>query len=142
MNVDIVRINLRYELADLELLFRYASAHDVERNGRYDIRKPPCLNIWTHTWLNPGCKAESSLMFALEFDRNTASLMLVLLQPGYDWMGLFFRQQKALPGGANLERAEAKAEPSHSRFTSGKLYAAAPLPSSRPIAFSNFPCPS
>jgi hypothetical protein len=85
MNVDIVRINLGYELADLELLLKYASAHDVERNGRYDIRKPPCLNIWTHTWLNPGCRAESSLMFALEFDRNTASLMLVLLQPGYDW---------------------------------------------------------
>ena len=85
MNAEIVRTNLRYELADLELLLKYAEAHDVERNGRYDIRKPPCLNIWTHTWLNPGCKAESSLMFALEFDRNTASLMLVLLQPGYDW---------------------------------------------------------
>ena len=85
MNVEIVQTNLRYELADLELLLKYAEVHDVERNGRYDIRKPPCLNIWTHTWLTPGCKAESSLMFGLEFDRNTASLMLVLLQPGYDW---------------------------------------------------------
>jgi hypothetical protein len=25
------------------------------------------------------------MMFSLEFDRNTASLMSVVLQPGYDW---------------------------------------------------------
>jgi hypothetical protein len=85
MNAETVWANLRYERADLRLLFRYAKAHDVEWNGRYNLRKPSCLNVWTHTWLNPGCKAESSLMFSLEFDWNTASLMSVVLQPGYDW---------------------------------------------------------
>jgi len=85
MNAKNVRINLRYDQADLESLVQYAKAHDVALDGRYDIRMPPCLNIWTHTWTNPGCKAESSLMFSLEFDLETASLMSVSLQPGYDW---------------------------------------------------------
>jgi hypothetical protein len=85
MNAENVRVNLRYDRGDLRSLLRYAKAHDVERGGRYDMRKPPELNIWTHTWINPGCEAESSLMFSLEFDRNTALLMSVILQPGYDW---------------------------------------------------------
>jgi hypothetical protein len=85
MNAELVRINLRYDRADLESLFRFAQDHDVERAGRYDLRKPPRLNIWTHAWISPGCRAESSLMFSLEFDGNTASLMSVELQPGYGW---------------------------------------------------------
>ncbi len=85
MNAELVRVNLRYDRADLEFLFRYAQAHDVERAGRYDVRRPPRLNVWTHTWTTPGCRAESSLMFTLEFDWNTASLMSVMLQPGFDW---------------------------------------------------------
>jgi hypothetical protein len=85
MNAENVRVNLRYDQADLKALLRYAKAHDVELNGRYDIRKPPRLNIWTHNWLNPGCRAESSLMFRLEFAWKTASLMSVALQPGYNW---------------------------------------------------------
>ena len=68
MNAETVRVNLRYDRTDLKRLLRYAKAHDVELDGRYDIRKPPRLNIWTHTWLNPGCRAESSLMFSLAFD--------------------------------------------------------------------------
>ena len=85
MNAEYVRINLRYDEADLKALLQYAKAHDVERDGRYEIRKPPRLNIWTHNWIHPGCRAESSLMFSLEFDWNTASLMSVMLLPGYDW---------------------------------------------------------
>ena len=85
MNAENVQINLRYDRADLKSLLRYAKAHDVERDGRYDIRKPPRLNIWTHNWIHPGCRAESSLMFSLEFDWNAASLMSVMLMPGYDW---------------------------------------------------------
>jgi len=85
MNAEVVRINLRYDQADLESLFRYAHAHDVGQAGRYDVRKWPRLNIWTHTWANPTCRAESSLMFSLEIDLNTASLMSVMLHPGFDW---------------------------------------------------------
>jgi hypothetical protein len=85
LNAEHVRVNLRYERRDLKALLRYAKRHDVESGGRYDVRMPPRLNIWTHTWDNPGCRAESSLMFSLEFDRNADALMSVMLQPGYDW---------------------------------------------------------
>ena len=85
MNAEYVWINLRYDRADLKSLLGYAKAHDVEQDGRYDIRRPPSLNIWTHNWIHLGCKSESSLMFSLEFDWNTASLMSVRLQPGYNW---------------------------------------------------------
>jgi hypothetical protein len=85
MNAENVRVNLRYDRADLKSMLKYAKAHDVELDGRYDIRKRPRLNIWTHNWIHPGCKAESSLMFSLEFDWKTASLMSVTLQADYDW---------------------------------------------------------
>jgi hypothetical protein len=85
MATQTVRINLRYERADLKAILRYAKHHGADRNGRYDLRRPPRLNIWTHRWSNPGCRAESTLMFSLEFDWNTASLMSVMLRPGYDW---------------------------------------------------------
>jgi len=85
LNADNLRVNLRYHRVDLKSLFRYANAHDVEVNGRYDIRRPPRLDIWTHNWIHPGCRAESSLMFSLVFDWKTASLRSVVLQPGNDW---------------------------------------------------------
>ena len=85
MNVKNVPINLRYGRADLKSLLTYAKIHDVERGGRYDIRIPPLLNIWTHTWIHPGCRAESVPMFSLEFDWNKALLMSVTLLRGYDW---------------------------------------------------------
>ena len=84
MNAGKIRISLRYDRADLKSLLRYAKAHDVEQGGRYDLRRPPHLNIWTHTWINAGCRAESSLMFSLEFKWKTASLTSVMLRPGYD----------------------------------------------------------
>jgi hypothetical protein len=85
MTVESVWVYLRYDRVDLESLFAYAEAHSVERNGRYDVRTPSRLNIWTHTWSNPGCKAESSLMCSLEFDWNAALLLSVELQSGCDW---------------------------------------------------------
>ena len=56
MQAQTVRINLRYDRADLKQILRYAKAHDLGRNGRYDFRTPPRLDIWTHTWSNAGCK--------------------------------------------------------------------------------------
>ena len=98
MNAETVRINLRYDRADLKSLLRYAKAHDVELDGRYDIRRPPRLDIWTHNWIHAGCRAESSLMFSLVFDWKTASLRSAVLQPGYDW-------ETFLDELAKLERA-------------------------------------
>lgn len=80
-----VRINLAYDRANLKTIFRYAMAHDVERGGRYDVQRPLVIDIWTHNWRSPACKAESTLMFTLEFDWSAASLMSVTLQPGFGW---------------------------------------------------------
>ena len=85
MTTQTVRINLRYDRAELKQILWYAKDHDVDQNGRYDFRMPPRLNIWTHTWGNAGCKEESCVMFSLELDWNTASLMSVLLMRGYSW---------------------------------------------------------
>jgi len=85
MNAQHVRVNLPYDRADLKILLRYAKAHDIEVDGRYDFGMPPRLNIWTHPQSNPGCRAESSLMFSLEFDGHSAALMSVVMMPGYDW---------------------------------------------------------
>jgi len=85
MNIQDVRINLKYERADLKTILRYARRRDVNHGGRYDFGLPPRLNIWTHHWINPGCREESSVMFTLVFDRTTASLKSVTMQAGYDW---------------------------------------------------------
>ena len=85
MREQTVRINLRYDREQLKQMLRYAKVHDIEQNGRYDFRTPPRLNIWTHTWSNAGCQAESCVMFSLEFDWNTASMMSVMLLRGYAW---------------------------------------------------------
>jgi len=69
----------------LEQILQYAKAHAVERNGRYDFRKSPHLKIWTHAWCNTGCREESCVMFSVEFDWNTSTLMSVVLMPGFDW---------------------------------------------------------
>ena len=77
INAKDVFVNLKYGRVDLTFLYRYASVHDVESGGRYDTRTPPLLNIWTHNWISPGCREESSLMFGLEFNWKTASLISV-----------------------------------------------------------------
>jgi hypothetical protein len=84
MPTGTVRINLRYERADLETISQYAKRNGVWKDGRYDTQTS-LLNIWTHHWSNPGCQAESTLMFSLDFDWNTASLMSVVLRPRFDW---------------------------------------------------------
>jgi hypothetical protein len=101
-NAKDVPVNLKYGRVELTFLYRYASVHDVELGGRYDIRTPPLLNIWTHNWISPGCRQESSLMFSLEFNWKTASLISVKLQPGYDWaifLDELARLERAALGG-------------------------------------------
>ena len=98
MQAQTVRMNLRYDRTELKQILRYAKARDVELGGRYDLREPPRLNIWTHTWGNPGCRAESCLMFSLNFNYEASSLASVVLLPGYGWAAF-------LDELARLERA-------------------------------------
>jgi hypothetical protein len=50
-----------YSRPELEALFRYAHAHDVDRGGRYDARSA-AINVWSHHWAHPATKAESDLI--------------------------------------------------------------------------------
>ena len=84
MDAQHLWINLRYHREDLRAILRYARHRGVDFGGRCDFDLPPRLNIWTHSWLNPSCKAESTLMFTIEVDWNTPSLLSVLMQPGYN----------------------------------------------------------
>jgi len=59
-----------------------------------------------------------------------------------DKRGLSIGNKKPSADCGNPQRAEAKAEPSHSRFTPGKLYAAATVPTSTATVFSTVPCSS
>ena len=40
-----------YARSELEALFAYARAHNVEPGGRYDARSV-AINVWSHHWLN------------------------------------------------------------------------------------------
>jgi hypothetical protein len=116
MNATYVQINLRYDRAELKTILRYARRRGVHLGGRYDFGLPPRLNIWTHSWSNPGCKTESSLMFTLEVDWNTASLLSVRLQPSYDW-AIFLDELARLERAALGHLVWGKSQPSDARQT-------------------------
>jgi len=54
-------MDFAYTRSELEALFRYARAHDVEQGGRYDARSA-ALNLWSHHWLHPATRAESEIL--------------------------------------------------------------------------------
>ena len=75
------QINLRYDPEDLQLLLAHAqSAGQAE--GRYDTRVPCHLRIWTHP-RSAACRAESCLMFSLQFDAT--SITAVTMHADYGW---------------------------------------------------------
>ena len=43
-------VDFAYTDQELQALFRYAYAHDVEQGGRYDARSA-AINVWAHHWL-------------------------------------------------------------------------------------------
>jgi hypothetical protein len=51
-------VDFAYTRPELEALFRYARAHDVEKGGRYDARSA-AINVWSHHWLNNATREES-----------------------------------------------------------------------------------
>jgi hypothetical protein len=51
-------VDFAYTRPELEALFRYARAHDVEQGGRYDARSA-AINVWSHHWANDATREES-----------------------------------------------------------------------------------
>jgi hypothetical protein len=51
-------VDFAYTRPELEALFRYAHAHDVEQGGYYDARSA-AINVWSHHWAHPATREES-----------------------------------------------------------------------------------
>jgi len=51
-------VDFAYTRPELDALFRYARAHDVEAGGRYDARAA-CIILWSHHWRHPATRDES-----------------------------------------------------------------------------------
>jgi len=51
-------VDFAYTRQELEALFQYARAHDVEAGGRYDARSA-CILLWSHHWLTPATREAS-----------------------------------------------------------------------------------
>jgi hypothetical protein len=56
-------VDFPYTRQELETLFRYARAQDVEQGGRYDARSAAIL-IWSHHWQHPATREESDIIGA------------------------------------------------------------------------------
>jgi hypothetical protein len=54
-------VDFPYTRPELEALFRYAHAHDVEKGGRYDARSA-AINVWSHHRLNDATRTESETL--------------------------------------------------------------------------------
>ena len=54
-------VDFSYTRPELEALFRYARAHDVEQGGTYDTRSA-AINLWSHHWQHPATHHDSALL--------------------------------------------------------------------------------
>ena len=59
-------VDFLYTRPELEALFRYARAHDVERGGCYDARSAAII-LWSHHWLHPATRDESGTIGSFYF---------------------------------------------------------------------------
>ena len=51
-------VDFAYTTQELQALFRYAHAHDVEQGGRRRSRSA-AINVWSHHWLNDATQEAS-----------------------------------------------------------------------------------
>jgi hypothetical protein len=54
-------VDFPYTRPELEALFRYAHAHDVEQGGYYDARSA-AINVWSHHWATDATREESEIL--------------------------------------------------------------------------------
>jgi hypothetical protein len=54
-------VDFAYTRPELEALFAYARAHDVERGGHYDARSA-AINLWSHHWGHDATRTESEIL--------------------------------------------------------------------------------
>jgi hypothetical protein len=77
------RANFLYAREELFALFACAQAGDVEHSGRYDARGG-VLHVWSHPWITPALRDESTLVGRLYFDWLTDRLTQMEWEEGFE----------------------------------------------------------
>ena len=59
-------VDFPYTHAEIEAVFAFAHAHDVEKGGRYDARSA-AINVWSHHWVHPATHHDSETIGTFYF---------------------------------------------------------------------------
>jgi hypothetical protein len=94
-------VDFAYTRPELEALFRYAHAYDVDKGGHYDARSA-AINLWSHHWVHPATKEESEIVGTFYFHwAPTPALWQIETDEGFaleDLMGEMGRLELAALG--------------------------------------------
>jgi hypothetical protein len=82
MNSTMHRMDFPYSRQELDALFRYAHAHDVDKGGRYDARSA-AINVWSHHWLHPATWQESETIGTFYFHWEPSALWEIETDEGF-----------------------------------------------------------
>src|SRR5919108_2416048 len=80
-------VDFPYTGPELEALFAYAHAHDVERGGRYDARSA-AINLWSHHWAHDATRAESDVLGTFYVRWDPPRVWLIEAEAGFGPGGL------------------------------------------------------
>src|SRR5919108_6371380 len=75
-------VDFAYTRPELEALFAYAHAHDVERGGRYDARSA-AINLWSHHWAHDATRAESDVLGTFYVRWDPPRVWLIEAEAGF-----------------------------------------------------------
>jgi hypothetical protein len=75
-------VDFAYTRQELDALFRYANAHDVDKGGHYDARSA-AINVWSHHWLHPATHAESETLGTFYFHWEPPALWEIETDEGF-----------------------------------------------------------
>jgi hypothetical protein len=75
-------VDFAYTRQELEALFHYAHAHDVDQGGHYDARSA-AINVWSHGWHHPATHAESELLGSFYFRWEPTTLWAIETDEGF-----------------------------------------------------------
>jgi hypothetical protein len=82
MNSTRHAVDFAYTRQELEALFRYAHAHDVEQGGRFDARSA-AINVWSHHWQHPVTREESDTIGTFYFHWEPTTLWEIETDEGF-----------------------------------------------------------
>jgi G:T-mismatch repair DNA endonuclease (very short patch repair protein) len=75
-------VDFAYTRPELDALFRYAHAHDVEQGGHYDARSA-AVNVWSHHWAHPATRDASDIIGTFYVRWDTLTLWEIETEEGF-----------------------------------------------------------